>query len=107
MTEYQLSVDQFYMSISDHDLDAIISRIQAQFPTCGNRQMQGHLFSQWIRVQQHRDRESQHCVDPQGCIMRRLSVTRQQQYHHDPGTLWHIDGNQLLLQMAYGDSWTS
>jgi hypothetical protein len=99
MSEYQLSVHEFYASLTDCELDAIVGRIQTQFPTCGNRQMQGHLFAQGIRIQQHRVRESQRRIDPCGSIMRRLSVISRRKYHvNGPGALWHIDGNHKLIR---------
>ena len=50
MSEYNLSVRMLYTSISDEELECIVAEIQHQFPTCGNRQMQGHLLSHGIRV---------------------------------------------------------
>ena len=39
MSEYVLSVRDFYSALTDDQLDTIVGEIQAQFPTCGNRQM--------------------------------------------------------------------
>ena len=99
MSEYELSVHALYSQLTDHELDTIVSSIQSQFPTCGNRQMQGHLLARGLRVQQHRVRESQRRVDPCGSVMRRLRTINRRQYHVEgPGALWHIDGNHKLIR---------
>ena len=50
MTEYHLSVHALYSQLTDQQLDGIVRDIQTQFPTCGNRQMQGHLLARGITV---------------------------------------------------------
>ena len=45
MSEYGLSVHSLYTQLSDEELDEIVADVQTLFPTCGNRQMQGHLLS--------------------------------------------------------------
>ena len=52
MNEFSLSVHMQYSNISDDDLDVIVHSIQNTFPMCGNLQMQGHLLSRGIRLQQ-------------------------------------------------------
>ena len=77
MTDYNLNVASLYSDLADERLDEIVEEIQRQFPPCGNQQMQGHLQSQGIRVQQNRVRESQRRVDPAGSIMHTLkSINR-------------------------------
>ena len=53
--------------MSDAELDNIIHEIKREFPTCGNKQMLGHLYSCGFRVQQIRIRvrESIWRVDPE------------------------------------------
>ena len=86
MSDYNLTVRMFYANISDEELDRIVAEIQQQFPTCGNRQMQGHLLSRGISV------ESQRRVDLAGSIMRRLRIIHRRRYHvNGPQALWHID----------------
>ena len=58
MTEFSLATRMYY---TDEQLDEIVCEIQHAFPTCGNSQMQGHLISRGIRVQQQRFRESTTC----------------------------------------------
>ena len=99
MSEYGLSVHSLYTQLSDQELDEIVSDIQTLFPTCGNRQMQGHLLSRGIRVQQGRVRDSQRRIDPSGSMLRRLRVINRRQYQVDgPLALWHIDGNHKLIR---------
>ena len=99
MTEYDLSVHALNSQLSDRELDDIVRDIQTQFPTCGNRQMQGHLMSRGIRMQQYRVCESQQRIDPSGSVLRRLTVIRRRQYQVDgPSALWHIDGNHKLIR---------
>ena len=73
MTEYGLSISATYSSISDEELDALVKDIQIMFPMCGNRQMLGQLLARGVRVQQHRVRESQRRIDPEGSMLRRLN----------------------------------
>lgn len=102
MTEYGLTSRMFYTNISDQQLDEIVREIQHAFPTCGNTQMQGHLISRGIRVQQHRIRESQRRIDPAGSVLRQLRIIGRRRYHvSGPGALWHIDGNHKLIRYTY------
>ena len=74
MSEFGLSIRAQYSTISDTELDRIVHEVQTQFPMCGNRQMQGHLFSRGYRIQQSRVMEAQRRIDPDGSILRRLHV---------------------------------
>lgn len=99
MTDYSLSVHALYSQISNHELDEMVRAIQMQFSTCGNRQMEGHLLSRGVRVQQERVHEAQRQVDPAGYLLRRLRTINHQQYHVDgPSALWHIDENHKLIR---------
>lgn len=62
MEQHGLTVHALYSALSDCDLDALVRSIQERFGVCGNRQMQGHLLAQGVRVQQQRVRESQRRV---------------------------------------------
>ena len=102
MTEYGLTSRMYYTNISDTQLDEVVGEIQHAFPTCGNTQMQGHLISRCIRVQQHRIRESQRRVDPAGSVMCQLSIISRRRYHvNGPCALWHIDGNHKLIRWCF------
>ena len=99
MSECGLSIQAQYASITDSELDTMVSEVQRQFPMCGNRQMQGHLLSRGYRVQQNRIRESQRRVDPEGAIIRRLHVLNRREYSvPSPRSLYHIDGHHKLIR---------
>ena len=77
----------------------IVREIQSHFPTCGNRQMIGHLLARGYRVQQIRVREAQRRVDPQGAIVRRLhALNRRHYFVPAPRSLYHVDGNHKLIR---------
>ena len=99
MVEYGLSVQSTYSVLTDQELDPLVLEIQKEFPMCGNRQMYGHLASRGIRVQRQRVRESMRRVDPEGSLMRRLTVTNHHKYSVPaPRSLYHIDGNHKLIR---------
>ena len=99
MTEYGLSISATYSSITDEELDALVKYIQIMFPMCGNRQMLGQLLARGVRVQQHRVRESQRRIDPEGSMLRRLNCIHRRVYKvHAPRSLYHIDGNHKLIR---------
>ncbi len=99
MTAYNLTVRSHHSQMSDLDFDAIVAEISAQFPTCGNRQMQGYLNARGVRVQQHRVREAQRRIDPSGSMIRRLSCINRRTYQvNGPLALLHIDGNHKLIR---------
>ncbi len=52
MAMFSLSIRSQYSNINDPELDNIVCEIQREFPSCGNRQMHGHLLSRGLRVQQ-------------------------------------------------------
>ena len=96
MTEYGLSVAAQYATLTDDDLDHLVHSIQEQFPMCGNKQMQ---VSRGIRVQQHRVRESQRRICPEGTLLRRLGYLHRRKYRvAGPRSLYHIDGNHKLIR---------
>ena len=99
MTEFGISISSQYAQLSDEDLDELVSTIKDEFPTCGNKQMLGHLQSRGYRIQQTRVRESLMRVDPAGSMMRRLKVLNRRQYCVPaPCSLWHIDSNHKLIR---------
>ena len=99
MSELGVSIRAQYSTITDNELDALVGVFQAQFPLCGNRQMQGHLLSRGYRIQQGRIRESQRRVDPDGAIIRRLHVLNRRVYSvPSPRSLYHIDGYHKLIR---------
>ena len=99
MDLYNLSIRATYALISDQELDDCVREISRMFPMCGSKQMAGHLLSRGFRVQQSRIRESQRRIDPEGGVMRRLTVTQRRHYSvRAPLSLYHIDGNHKLIR---------
>ena len=99
MSEFDLSVRSTYSDLTDDELDHIINQIKLDFPTCGNKQMIGHLASQGIKVQQSRVQESMRRVDPEGCVDRRIGLMKRRKYRvSGPRSLYHIDGNHKLIR---------
>lgn len=99
MSACGLYIRDQYSAVSDNELDELVRNIHRQFPMCGNRQMQGHLLTHGVRVQQYRIRESQRRVDPEGTLLRRLGGIHRRQYSVPaPRSLYHIDGNHKLIR---------
>ena len=82
----------YYSTISDSDLDVIISEIQ-QYP------MSGHLLSQGYRIQQACLRDSQQRNNSSGTALCRLNVLNSRQYSvPSPLFLYDIDGHHKLIR---------
>ena len=80
MVDYGLSMSDEYADILDSDLEHLVMEIKAEFPTCDQKQMMGHLKSRGYRVQQVRMREVMRRVDPEGSMMRHLSALNRRRY---------------------------
>ena len=63
MREFGLSAGNFYTSLSDEQLDAVINDIQRDFPNVGCKRITGLLRARGIQMQQARIRQSMHRVD--------------------------------------------
>ena len=90
MTCFGLSVSSQYTDLSGTDLDQVVGNIKEQFPTCGCKQMHGHLQSFGIRVQQVRVRESINEIDPAGSIMHRLHAINRRTYVSSSSTMFFV-----------------
>ena len=101
MSKYGFSVTALYSTITDHELDAIVSQIVHEFPNSGYRLMHRHLLSRGIRVQQMRIRESLLRVDPGSVAIRWGSTLERRKYKvFSPLSLWHLDGYHKLIRYA-------
>ena len=99
LSENGIYIRARYADLTDAELHRIVSEIQEEYPSCGNQQMRGHLLSRGYRIQQHRIREAQRTVDPEGCIMRQLHVINRRAYNvPSPRSLWHVDSNHKLIR---------
>ena len=94
--EFGISSTQFFTVIDDQTLDCTIEDILRNFPSYGYRRMTGALLSKGIRVQQARIRESMRRVNPEGVLLRALTINtvyKRKYKVYAPLALWHIDGN--------------
>lgn len=101
--DFGLSATQTYSHIDDESLDRIIQEILRDFPSFGYRRKTGALISWGIRVQQVRIRESMRRVNPEGVLLRALTintVNRRKYQVYGPLALWHIDGNHKLVRFV-------
>ena len=99
MADFGLSVKALYSSITDQELDSLVSQIKKNFPNAGFRLMHGHLLHQGHRISQARIREALHRVDPEGVAIRWSSAVQRRKYAVlAPLSLWHLDGNHKLIR---------
>ena len=99
MSEFGLSVTALYSSVTDQELDLLVSQIKDEFPNCGSRLMHGHMLSRGHRISQARIREALHRVDPEGVAIRWTSAVQWRKYAvSSPLSLWHLDGNHKLIR---------
>ncbi len=101
LQQFGISIRHQYTSISDANLDRIVSDIFSDFPNCGYRRLDGFLRSKGYRVQQIRIRDCARRVDPNGVLLRSLeiNVVRRRVYNVvAPLALWHIDGYHKLIR---------
>uniref|UniRef100_A0A8C5DJN0 Integrase core domain-containing protein n=1 Tax=Gouania willdenowi TaxID=441366 RepID=A0A8C5DJN0_GOUWI len=68
--ELDLSVGGSYSTMSDRELDCIISTIKKQMPDAGYRTVMGHLVSMGLHIQYRRLMASMHRVDAAGIFSR-------------------------------------
>ena len=99
MNDCGFTVTALYSSITDVELDLLVSQVKDEFPNCGTRLMHGHLLSRGHRITQARIRESLHRVDPEGVAIRWSSAVQRRKYAvASPLSLWHLDGNHKLIR---------
>ena len=99
MSEYGIMIRSQYSTLSDSELDRIVTSIQHNNPNCGYRMMGGYLARLGHRVQQCRVRESMARIDPLGMISRWCNTVQRRHYSvASPNELWHIDGNHRLIR---------
>ena len=101
MSEFGLSIRDFYAQLSDLDLDATVSEVMREIPNVGCKRMTGLLLGRGLRLQQVRIRESMRRVNPEGVLLRALELNILQRRCYQvrgPLSLWHIDGNHKLIR---------
>ena len=100
LQEFGISSGQFFTTIDNETLDRTVCTILRSFPSYGYRRMTGSLLSRGIKVQQVRIRESMRRVNPEGVLLRALTINtinRRKYGVYAPLALWHVDGNHKLI----------
>jgi hypothetical protein len=91
-----------FSSISDNELDNIISGIKAEQPYTGESLVRGLLLSMGYRIQRHKIRSSIHRVDPVGPAIRWTDFIERRPYSvAGPNSLWHNDGTHSLIKWKF------
>ncbi|XP_048874043.1 uncharacterized protein LOC125745333 [Brienomyrus brachyistius] len=101
MKEYELCVRDTYNSISDEELDNLVSSVKNDLPNAGYRMVRGRLQSMGYRVRWRRVAASMHRVDSMGIISRLSSlgcVVRRMYSVPGPLSLVHVDTNHKLIR---------
>lgn len=101
MAEFGISVAGLYSSMSDQELDTLVSEIKAEMPYIGNRLVQGRLRSVGHRVQWMRVRAAMHRVAAVGTIARLTQVgcvVRRSYSVKALLSLVHVYTNQKLIR---------
>ena len=103
MNDFGLSARDTYTTLTDQELDELITVIQRDFPNAGSKRMTGLLRARDVNVQQTRICESMRRVDPEGTLLRALemqTICRRKYTVPGPLSLWHIDGNHKLIRLV-------
>lgn len=102
IVEFGLSRMIEYSVITESELDALVERFVASFPTAGQKTLAGHLSTLGYRIQRHKIRESLYRVDPFGVEKRCRRLLHRRKYRvPGPNSLWHIDGNHKLVRWRF------
>ena len=80
MEGFNIRVSDTYSTLSDTELDRLITDIQNDFPNSGYTMMAGHLLARGHRVQQIRIRESMIRIDPDGVASRWFRSIQRRSY---------------------------
>ncbi|KAJ7473885.1 hypothetical protein B0H11DRAFT_2429821 [Mycena galericulata] len=83
-------------SISDDELDLLISRLRLHFRRAGLAMLDGMLRRLGHRVQRERIRECLLRIDPVRRIFERIRIRRRHYSVPGPNSLWHHDGQHGL-----------
>ena len=102
MREQGLCSSQPFSSLTDEELDCIVSELKLSYPKCGYRMLIGHLRSLGLKIQQHRVRASLRRVDPEGTTLRWMTAFYRRKYSvKGPNSLWHVDGYHKLIRYLF------
>lgn len=94
LAEFDLSVRSLYSSLTDNELDILVSNIKSRMPNSGYRMVKGALKAEGHKVQYERVRASLHGVDILGVLSRMTElgcVVRRRDSVPGPKSMMHID----------------
>ncbi len=103
MKENELSIREMYSTITDAELDNLVSSIKNDLPNAGYRMVKGRLESLGHRVQWRRVAACMHRVDSMGISSRLASlgcVVRRVYSVPGPLSLVHVDTNHKLIRFV-------
>ena len=101
MAKYGCRQRSVYSTITDDELDNLLSTIISENPQTGYKRMIGYLKVRHIIVQEKRLREAMRRVDPEGDLSKSLQlkvISRRKYKVKGTNSLWHIDGNHKLIR---------
>ena len=99
--EYGLKLRSDYSTLEGEALDVIIKETIGHNYLIGPNSVQARLFSQGIKMQRWKVRESMLRVCPDGFAIRAALATRRRTYTvAGPNSLWHMDGNHKLIRLT-------
>jgi hypothetical protein len=92
-------ITRSYSTLSDGELDQILSSYKELRPNAGLRFAMGHLRSIGLRVQRSRVQHSLQRVDGVGSQLRKHTAVKRREYSvPGPNHLWHLDGHHKLIR---------
>ena len=99
MQEYGISSRSRYSTISDSELEAVISSFVISNPNLGEESVDGLLRSQRVVIQRQRLRDAMRAVDHEGVqLCLRRSLHRREYNVEAPNALWHVDRYHKLIR---------
>lgn len=98
----ELDIDTSYSSISDNDLDSLISEYRQEHPAGGRSYVIGRLRAvNSLKIQRQRVIDSLNRLDLLGQGMKKRTGAKKQRKPYQvprPNALWHIDGHHKLIK---------
>lgn len=88
-----------YSSLTDAELDVLVSNYKANHNESGLKYVRGYLRSEGLRIQKDRVIASLRRLDALGSALReRRSIRRRKYQTQRPNCLWHCDGHHKLIR---------
>ncbi|KAJ8364804.1 hypothetical protein SKAU_G00136350 [Synaphobranchus kaupii] len=100
LTEYNITVRELCSTVSEEELDRLVTEIKSVMPQAGYRLVRGTLKAKGYRVQWERLKASLHRVDTEGILSRMIQlgcIVRRSYSVPFPKSLVHIDTNHKLI----------